>query len=63
MTSISELKHAIRAVRRWCDATGMRENIKKREGLAMGTYRGHNMQQEFRKQGRGIAWAPEKRMV
>ena len=60
MTSISELRHAIRAVNKWCDATGMRENIKKREGLAMGTYRGHNMQQEFRKQGKGIAWAPEK---
>jgi hypothetical protein len=35
-----QLAPAFRAIRRWCRATGMRENIKKREGLALGSYRG-----------------------
>ena len=34
-----EIKHANKAIRDWCDATGMRENAAKREGLAMGRYR------------------------
>ena len=37
--SIKELKAAYAAIRRWCAATGMRENVDKREGLAMGNYR------------------------
>ena len=34
-----DLPPAANAIRRWCKATGMRENYKKREGLAMGRYR------------------------
>ena len=34
-----EIEPALRAIKYWCDATGMRENAKKREGLAMGKYR------------------------
>ena len=33
---IREEKYATRALNKWCAATGMRENVKKREGLAMG---------------------------
>ena len=50
---VREIKYANRALKRWCDATGMRENVKKREGLAMGALRHQNI-------GRGIKWAPEK---
>ena len=39
-------------VKRWCDATGMRENIKKREGLAMGKYRSARLPD-------GVEWAAE----
>ena len=35
----AEIDPALRAIKYWCDATGMRENTKKREGLAMGKYR------------------------
>eukprot|EP00966_Prymnesium_polylepis_P210456 4873509-Prymnesium_polylepis.1 len=34
-----EIKAANKALQNWCDATGMRENVAKREGLAMGKYR------------------------
>ena len=34
-----ELFPALKAVEKWCAATGMRENKDKREGIAMGTYR------------------------
>ena len=34
-----EIKYVNRAIQRWCGATGMRENIAKREGLGMGRYR------------------------
>ena len=37
--SISELAPAERAIKKWCRATGMRENASKREGLGMGKYR------------------------
>ena len=53
MGDISEERYVTRALRRWCRATGMRENTAKREGLAMGAaYRGHDL-------GRGIKWAEE----
>ena len=39
MGSIRELEHAERGILRWCEATGMKENKSKREGLAMGQYR------------------------
>jgi hypothetical protein len=52
MHKISELKHAEEAVAKWGRATGMRENIMKREGVAMGKYRGKDL-------GRGVKWATE----
>jgi hypothetical protein len=39
LRNTTELKYAFRAVKRWGLATGMRENITKREGLALGKYR------------------------
>ena len=50
---IREEKYATRALNKWCAATGMRENVKKREGLAMGKYRKQAL-------GHNIKWAPEK---
>ena len=35
----NETKHVNRALKRWCKATGMRENATKREGVKMGKYR------------------------
>ena len=37
--SLDQLPHAEEAIKKWCRATGMRENYKKREGLGMGRYR------------------------
>ena len=34
----SDMPHAERGLKKWCRASGMRENYKKREGLAMGRY-------------------------
>ena len=48
-----EIKLANAAIQRWCRATGMRENVKKREGLAMGKYRAQDLKRE-------IKWAKEK---
>ena len=47
MGRVSESAPALRAVAFWGEATGMRENEKKREGLALGKLRGRNL-------GRGI---------
>ena len=52
MGNIREEKAVTRALQSWCAATGMRENVKKREGLAMGKYKNQDL-------GRGIKWAPE----
>ena len=49
---VSEIAPALRAVAFWGEATGMRENTKKREGLALGKFRGRNL-------GRGIKWVEE----
>ena len=38
-----ESKYVDRGLRRWCKATGMRENIAKREAVALGAYRGRRM--------------------
>ena len=51
--SKKEIKLANAAIQRWCRATGMRENVKKREGLAMGKYRAQDLKRE-------IKWAKEK---
>jgi hypothetical protein len=40
MGDTAEIPYAEKGVKRWCRATGMRENKSKREGLAMGKYRG-----------------------
>jgi hypothetical protein len=44
-----EIALANKAIQRWCRATGMRENMAKREGLGMGRYRNKDL-------GRGIKW-------
>ena len=51
LRSLKELRHVRRAMTRWCLATGMRENIEKREGLGMGKYKGLDLKN-------GIKWAP-----
>ena len=51
LRSLTELKYANRPIRKWCRATGMRENVKKREGLAMGTLAGQDL-------GHDIRWTP-----
>ena len=48
-----DIAPANKALQRWCKATGMRENISKRVGLAMGKYR------HQRSLPAGIAWTPE----
>ena len=53
--SIAELKHAEKGIKKWCKATGMRENYSKREGLGMGRYRTI----ERHRLTRGIKWVPE----
>ena len=52
MTNKKEIKAVNKGLKMWCAATGMKENTTKREGLAMGTYRGKQMPE-------GIKWAPE----
>jgi hypothetical protein len=44
-----EIALANKAIQRWCRATGMRENVAKREGLGMGRYRNTDL-------GGGIKW-------
>jgi hypothetical protein len=39
LKNANQLAPAFRAIQKWCSATGMRENIKKREGLPLGGYR------------------------
>ena len=48
--NLKEIKYANKALKRWCDATGMRENIAKREGLGMGKYCNKDL-------GKNIKWA------
>jgi hypothetical protein len=45
MGSKRELRLANAAIKRWCRATGMRENGKKRDGLAMGKYRTQGLEE------------------
>ena len=40
LKNTNQLRPAFRGVQRWCAATGMKENIGKRIGLPMGSYRG-----------------------
>ena len=47
-----EIKYVNRAIQRWCGATGMRENIAKREGLGMGKYRNVELRH-------GIKWTKD----
>ena len=48
-----DLPAAEKSLAKWCRATGMRENKKKREGLAMGIYR------KRKKLPKGVAWVKE----
>ena len=52
MRSVKEIKAVEAGLKRWCRATGMKENVSKREGLAMGSYR-HTVMPE------GIEWVKE----
>ena len=52
LNSPIEIEPALRAIQYWCDATGMRENAKKREGLAMGKYR-------YKRLRRDIKWCKD----
>ena len=63
----AQLKPAFKAINKWCAATGMRENLKKREGLALGSYR---TQSKFapgsrtkHKYVKSIKWAQEGEWV
>ena len=56
--NVREMKLAFKVLERWGKATGMKENDKKREGLAMGTYRYVNMPQNC-----GIKWAKDGEWV
>ena len=49
---VDEIKPMNKALKRWCKATGMKENEDKREGLALGWYRNAAMPD-------GIKWADE----
>ena len=51
-----EIKLINRALARWCRATGMRENVPKREGLGMGQYRNKDL-------GQGIKWTMDGEVV
>jgi hypothetical protein len=50
--NLKELKPITKAIGRWCRATGMRENVAKREALGMGKLQNKNL-------GGGIKWATE----
>ena len=75
LRSTDELKGAFEAIDMWCAASAMRENMKKREGLAMGMYRGASWmdpdrQERVRRRGTeghklaaGIKWAQEGEWV
>ena len=52
MSDIAELPAVEKGIDLWCKATGMKENLQKREGLAMGAYRGTHMPT-------GISWVEE----
>ena len=49
----SDMPHAEKGLRKWCRASGMRENQGKREGLAMGKYRRGRRRRTL---PRGTAW-------
>ena len=51
----AELRRVSKPIQKWCGATAMRENITKREALAMGSYRKRTVPQDLR----NIAWAKE----
>ena len=51
----SELRRVSKPIQKWCGATAMRENIAKREALAMGSYRKRTIPRDLR----NIAWAKE----
>ena len=52
MSDIAELPAVEKGIDLWCKATGMKENLQKRKGLAMGAYRGTHMPT-------GIRWVEE----
>ena len=75
LRNTDQLVPAFAAVDQWCAATAMRENVKKREGLAMGAYRGASWadpqrQERVRRRGTeghkaaaAIKWAQEGEWV
>ena len=60
LANTDQIEPALRGVQRWCKATCMRENVKKREGIAMGKYR---LDPHFARKHKGIKWIKEGREV
>ena len=56
LASLKGYKPALQAVKRWGKATGMKENLSKREGLAMGKYRSKTLPGDTKWIGEGN-WA------
>ena len=52
LNGTEDIPKADHAIQNWCLATGMKENIKKREGLAMGKLQHTNLPTN-------VKWAPE----
>jgi len=56
LASLKGYKPALQAVKRWGKATGMKENLSKREGLALGKYRSKTLPRDTKWIGEGN-WA------
>ena len=63
LKSILEIPYANRAIAKWCKATGMKENMPKRNGLAMGRYRKHPRALAEGVHCKDIKWAKEGEWV
>ena len=63
LKSILEIPYANRAIAKWCKATGMKDNMPKRNGLAMGRYRKHPRALAEGTHCKDIKWAKEGEWV
>ena len=59
LKSILEIPYANKAIAKWCRATGMKENMPKRNGPAMGRYRDHPRALTEGRHCKDIKWAKE----
>ena len=48
LRSLTELKYANRAIRKWCRATGMRENVKKKRRIGHGHTGGTRLRARYK---------------